>query len=1177
MNVRVVAYRKDLPSDDDDQIIQFELDLAEAPNIVVNYNWIDIREPDKRTGSFSQTIKIPFTNRNNTFFENWFNVNLDGLVFDTNTKFNATVFVDTVEQMRGFIQLKAIYLNARQYEVVVFGNSSNFFTDIKDKKLRQAFEKVSDSGVITADEQLDHLLTAENVVNSWNAGLTTIANNPTTGSGTSNDVMYPIIDYALTLKPYSEGIFEDITTDEFNDINWDLTTEFNFILPRNLKPAIRIQRLLQIIAQKAGYTITSTFLGINQDGTLEDTSWFSRLFMTLANQYTSTKTYYSGLGFQVSMAAPITNAQIYGDQNEPAGALYEDNYVWAMSCARELGFTNESDPNFDPMDTFSVDSTVITTPDGDEHTIQLNTISFPNIAIANQLGVPENYLNDIVAIYAEFSISFPAPGAMTYPQWWDSGSGTLRDFNFGTGGEGPGNMTITLEYTVNPGGIGDNVGWSEALELNNIPMSYYNATNYDQDWPAGLQNIPMSGNFFISGVTDGGGEVHFRLRFSPAVMGGGIELNSFDYFYVNINSGMIKTTNTGGNGYTNGSYGMQVVIAENMPDLDQSDFVKDLVNRFNLVVVNDNANTDNLIIEPYQDYIAGGTTQYWTDKLDVSKEQVIKSTNELQKKEFIFQDKEGSDHLNKQYKDNWDLVYGYKKESGGDFSEGDGKNFSIYAPFIAQGIMQQGEQPWQFSGQSNLPVAIAQIYEVGEDIDNLTDRTPTTDGIPRLFYYSGTPINIDGVSGVTSQTFHFRIVTPAGYSNVSTGGSQGQFPLCTQYNLDDLNTGITSSTKQLLWDFVSPRFYIPWYCSNPFGNSVTTRGYYYEQWSQYFNEIYNNEARIMECYLNLTPTDVTEFEAEAFKNPVYIKNTLWRIIKIDGYLVGGNKSTKATLLKVIEKLNWDCSAVPDTYNANGTITFINPASGAATTVTNECCEDMNSSWTFMQTDDSTGVGDCYHNLDIDVVNPGGSTGELDGNVAAEGNSIPLPMPSGANIHNQVQTRDRRIFCQSSNLIFNTITIGTTTNYLGYKGESGAFRLGRRTMAYLEVDIIGTIVKGSSNVGSIGYFKYFTLLKRIAGLPTHEGASGGTQVQKIEGTDFPTTPTISLTNINELNGNIEFAITSSSADYTISWVAKVQILAQKLVGLEGENVYNDFAIYQNRDNIIYENADYLEWN
>ena len=61
---------------------QFELDLAEAPNIVVNYNWLDIKEPTQRKGSFSQTLKIPFSDRNNQFFENWFNVNLSSLVFD---------------------------------------------------------------------------------------------------------------------------------------------------------------------------------------------------------------------------------------------------------------------------------------------------------------------------------------------------------------------------------------------------------------------------------------------------------------------------------------------------------------------------------------------------------------------------------------------------------------------------------------------------------------------------------------------------------------------------------------------------------------------------------------------------------------------------------------------------------------------------------------------------------------------------------------------------------------------------------------------------------------------------------------------------------------------------------------------------------------------------------------
>ena len=54
MNVRLVAYRKVLTTDND--TTQFELDLAEAPNIVVNYNWLDIREPTQRKGSFCQTL-----------------------------------------------------------------------------------------------------------------------------------------------------------------------------------------------------------------------------------------------------------------------------------------------------------------------------------------------------------------------------------------------------------------------------------------------------------------------------------------------------------------------------------------------------------------------------------------------------------------------------------------------------------------------------------------------------------------------------------------------------------------------------------------------------------------------------------------------------------------------------------------------------------------------------------------------------------------------------------------------------------------------------------------------------------------------------------------------------------------------------------------------------------------
>ena len=38
---------------------------SSIPDDDVNYNWIDLKNPDQRKSSFSQTIKIPFSNRNN--------------------------------------------------------------------------------------------------------------------------------------------------------------------------------------------------------------------------------------------------------------------------------------------------------------------------------------------------------------------------------------------------------------------------------------------------------------------------------------------------------------------------------------------------------------------------------------------------------------------------------------------------------------------------------------------------------------------------------------------------------------------------------------------------------------------------------------------------------------------------------------------------------------------------------------------------------------------------------------------------------------------------------------------------------------------------------------------------------------------------------------------------------
>ena len=137
MNVRLVAYRKATTAATSETT--YQLDLQEAPNVSLNFQFADIKEPETRKGSYSQTFKLPFTDNNNEFFQNWFNVNLDTLVFSTRKKFDAVLYVGTVPQMEGFIQLKSVYKKAQVYEVVLMANTASLFSTIGEQRLKDAF------------------------------------------------------------------------------------------------------------------------------------------------------------------------------------------------------------------------------------------------------------------------------------------------------------------------------------------------------------------------------------------------------------------------------------------------------------------------------------------------------------------------------------------------------------------------------------------------------------------------------------------------------------------------------------------------------------------------------------------------------------------------------------------------------------------------------------------------------------------------------------------------------------------------------------------------------------------------------------------------------------------------------------------------------------------------------
>ena len=1110
MEVRLVAYRRETTASDTYDTTEYNLDLEKNPNVVVNYNWLDLKNPENRKTNFSQTLKLPFSNANNDFFENWFDVNLDTLVYNTKTKFEAVLFVDSIPQLKGFIELKAIYLNARLYEIALFGDTANFFTEIKDKKLKDAFttEDTTDVDLYILSKQLDHKLTLANIVNSWTTGLTTVLGS------TTNDVMYPIIDYGHTQNPYSSAMFFDPSDLwQMNDLQGDTSEVLNtygFVQASNLKPSIRIQKLFHIIAQKAGYQIKSSFMGIDDTDAstpITDTQFFSRLFMTLSTETTRVQTLHNtSEGSEAPFVGFEANMSSQQQANVP---------VVVPSLALNLG---------------TVDT------------------AFSNLIVNNEVYDPNSLYNDQLADWGVAGITGLANTPSIKIPNGDNDNALLPS----------GSITVQVKLDINISGT--TTAGTQIVGCQ-FSRTWYNQTTGTIAASSDIWVEPDEDQEFIYNAqlqATPGTIYYFVLRSQPFTPTG---IGATQEVQVTVNGCTIKTIETGDVDLFGGGLNGEVQMYHNMPNITQSDFVKDLINRFNLVVNTDADNEKLLIIEPYTDYVSGGSTNYWTDKLDVSKEQVIRNTNKLQYKHLKFGDLEDKDILNQRYTDAYGVVYGeYNEFRKNDFAGKEFKNFSVMSPFIAQGIGNWGINGVQGSF-ANGNVAVAYCFEAEEG----EESKPMESMKPKLFYYSGTPIDITGSNPITGTAYNFHILSSQYIENTTDAlATNNKFPLCLQYNLDSLGA-VSSTTKILNWTYYTPSFNSG-FTYNFFGNVYSTHGYYNDYWAEYINEIYSDEARIMDCYLNLSPQDIMTFAGSGFQDTYYIKNTLWRIINISGHLVGGNKSTKVTLLKVVDKLIYECGAIPTITNT-GQITFTDSATGAATQITNSCCEEVNDNWTFVETNTTTGTGTCWTSNPVNNV------------FGEDANGTPpdmLPMPS---LMPNLQTNFNILSTMGNgnNTAFYLQAVtsdSSTAESFSYNGiQSQILLLPILTMSYVKVSLIGSIVSGT-NSSKCGYFEYDTLLVSRSGVYNHIGTAGGTLLKTNKDTAF-TTPTVSITNFD--NRGFWNPIITGGANEQVSWIAKVSIMQQPLGDPDSVIVPTSKALYQNSAGILFQDTNNLEWN
>ncbi|MAK30306.1 hypothetical protein [Acinetobacter sp.] len=514
-------------------------------------------------------------------------------------------------------------------------------------------------------------------------------------------------------------------------------------------------------------------------------------------------------------------------------------------------------------------------------------------------------------------------------------------------------------------------------------------------------------------------------------------------------------------------------MPQNMPDMQQVDFVRDLCERFNLCMVTDPDDPQVLNIQPWQDYLDDGTTKDWTDRLDTSKQFTITSTDSIRKKFIHFEDAEDETWQNANFIAGNDYVLGrYKDEIGQDFTNGTLENSPEFAPYFVSPIPRINQ-----TDMSDYPNV---IIHKGYGVDT---NGPISNAKPKLFYYNGLKA-IDG-------DHYFKIGTTSFTS----------YPLCLPfYNNGD---NIASDSPLLLWQWES----IPSMSNPAFGSTPSSEGYFARYWQQFLTSIYSQEARLVDCFMMLSPDDIFNF---SFNDEIRIENTVYRVLKISNYQPFADVPSKVQLLKKLDAFKAQNIAEPDEecllqivgFQQNGNVLFQDPITGTQSSGTEKCCNEAHYYWDGTNCLWNTGPG-------------GGGNGINDGNnpntAAFNGKSLVTNL-GGVHAFKNKQAKNfnpiaGEVSIRGTNIVNNANS--TQKNFVYYcttyeatpafaspsvkNDRTGALLLPPQSMARFVIRALSiqndnySATSGTGSFGSTSFNVYTFIAKNINGTITTSGA------------------------------------------------------------------------------------------
>jgi hypothetical protein len=217
-----------------------KLDLFDDENISITQGVQDVKDISKLFADFSQSFNVPASNRNNAIFKNYYNQDINN-GFDARTRKDGYLTVNTLPFKTGKIRLDGVKLkdnHPSSYKITFFGD----IIKIKDR---------------IGDDKLNTLDWLANFNHSYSdtivqTGLTDGLDFTVDGVSYPRAVVYPLIAYQRQYM-YNSNANDHTDTDTLVNIhyhNQGASHAGHGVDFKNLKPAIRLNLIIEAIAQK---------------------------------------------------------------------------------------------------------------------------------------------------------------------------------------------------------------------------------------------------------------------------------------------------------------------------------------------------------------------------------------------------------------------------------------------------------------------------------------------------------------------------------------------------------------------------------------------------------------------------------------------------------------------------------------------------------------------------------------------------------------------------------------------------------------------------------------------------------------------------------------------------------------------------------------------------------------